>query len=150
MPTDTNTLARHTFLHGMPGHQLESLASIARTVAVSPGQYLGRERDVASDFYLIDSGRVSIEMSTRGRGPVSLQTIGRGDIVGWSWLTPPYRWQFDARAIERTTVLALDARCLRLKFEQDPELGFELMKRLIAVVSERLSATRREALESYV
>jgi CRP/FNR family cyclic AMP-dependent transcriptional regulator len=83
------------------------------------------------------------------RGAVTLQTLGEGDLLGWSWLFPPYIWQFDARAQEDVRATAFDGACLRTKCDADPALGYDLMKRLARLVSSRLEATRRQLLDVY-
>ena len=137
-------LGEHTFLSGMASEHLEKLAEFTKERLVLPGQLLAVEGDFASSFFLIESGRVAIEIHNSDLGRLRLQLLGRGGIVGWSWLTPPYRWQFDARVIDRAQVLAIDAKCLRLECERDHDLGYELLKRIVAVISSRLAATRRE------
>jgi hypothetical protein len=94
-------------------------------------------------------GRVGLEITVPGRSAVTFQTLVAGEIVGVSWLFPPYRWTYDARALELTRAIALDAACLRGKCEQDHELGYDLMKRFVPVVVERLHATRMQILDVY-
>jgi CRP/FNR family transcriptional regulator, cyclic AMP receptor protein len=84
-----------------------------------------------------------------GRGPITVETIGPGEILGWSWLFPPYRWHFDGRAVEGTRAIAFDAKCLRLKCEEDHDLGYELVKQFAHVMMERLQATRLRMLDVY-
>jgi CRP/FNR family cyclic AMP-dependent transcriptional regulator len=142
-----SALKQHPFLRGLPDNLLERLVSCARHITVTPGQFLGREREPANALYLIQSGRVSIELQRTVRESVTLQTLGEGDIVGWSWLVPPHHWQFDARVLDTVHLLTLDAACLRDKCEQDHELGYALVKRLVTVIAGRLAATRRRLLE---
>ena len=58
-----------------------------------------------------------------------IQTVGPGSMLGWSWLIPPYRWSFDARAVAPTSVIVVDGERLREACESDLKLGYELMKR---------------------
>ena len=95
------------------------------------------------------SGKITVEAFVPNRGPIILQTIASNDIVGWSWLFPPYQWCYDIKAIERTRVIAFDGRCLRGKCEEDPALGYELMKRFSHVMVRRLRATRMQVLDVY-
>ena len=83
------------------------------------------------------------------KGPAVVQTVGEGDILGWSWLTFPYRWHFDARALRPTRALSFDGKCLREKCEEDHDLGYEILKRFANVVTERLEATRLQLLDIY-
>ena len=115
----------------------------------SEGQYLFREDDPADWFYLIRHGRVALAVMMPGRGSITFQTVGVGEIVGVSWLVPPYRWTYDAKAIELTRAIAMDAGCLRGKCEQDHDLGYEVMKRFVPILVERLQATRLQILDVY-
>jgi len=92
---------------------------------------------------------VALEIFAGHRGPITVETLEDGDIVGWSWLFPPYRWRFDARAVETTRAIALNGKCLRTKSEQDHDLGYELLKRFARIVEERLQATRLQLLDVY-
>ncbi|MBI3463456.1 MAG: cyclic nucleotide-binding domain-containing protein [Planctomycetes bacterium] len=142
-------MASHAFLRGLSERQLAALASYAKSVTIAAGEFLGREGEPASAFYLIHSGRVALEIHTPAGGPVRIQTVGAGEPVGWSWIVPPNRWQFDARAVESVQAFALDADRLREKCEQDHELGYQLLKRLVAVIANRLAATRLQLLDIY-
>lgn len=145
----TAALANHAFLRGMPAAKLKTLTGLARTVTATSGTYLLRENSPADSFFLIQSGRVAIELHAPDRGPMRIQTLAEGEAVGWSWLVPPYRWQFDARVIEPITALALDAAELRDACAADDELGYLLLKRLVVEIASRLSATRLQLLDVY-
>jgi CRP/FNR family transcriptional regulator, cyclic AMP receptor protein len=140
---------QHPFFQGFALDDLELLAGCASNVAFDAGQYIAREGDDANEFYLIRHGKVSLEISSPGRQKVTVQTLGEGEVLGWSWLVPPYRWQFDARAVELTRAIALDGQCLRGKCEEDPRLGYELMKRIAPIIVQRLQATRLQLLDVY-
>jgi CRP-like cAMP-binding protein len=140
-------LASHDFLQGLKEPLLVELAECAQRVTIRAGQHLGRTREKADAFYLIEKGKVGIEIPRANESHLCIQTLGAGDIVGWSWLVPPHLWQFDARAVEPVQALELDARKLYSKCEADSELGYQLLKRLVKVISGRLGATRRELLE---
>jgi CRP-like cAMP-binding protein len=146
-PETLLALSQHVFLHGMRRELLEKLAACTQWVTVTAGQYLGREQEPADAFYLILSGRVAIEIKKRDRRGVRLQTLGSDEIVGWSWLIPPHRWQFDALVIDPVQALALDAGKLRQLCKEDAELGYQLVQRLLAVVASRLAATRQELMQ---
>lgn len=141
-------LAQHPFLLGIDSKLLEQLVSCAQQITVTPGQFLGRVRESANTFCLIQSGRVSIELQGRGGESVTLQTLGPGEVIGWSWFLPPHRWQFDARVVETVRVLNLDAERLRAMCEQDHELGYLIITRLFKVVVGRLTAARQRLLDA--
>jgi CRP-like cAMP-binding protein len=92
---------------------------------------------------------VALEIVAPQRGPIIVETLGEGDILGWSWLIPPYNWHFDARAVELTRAIALDGKCLRTKCEADHDLGYELLKRFTNIMEQRLEATRLQLLDIY-
>jgi hypothetical protein len=91
-----------------------------------------------------------VEVIAPQRGAITIETVGDGELLGWSWLIPPFQWHFDARALNLTRAIALDARCLRGKCDADPALGYELLKRFSQVMEQRLEATRLQLLDLYV
>jgi len=141
-------LAEHPFFRDLAPGDIQLLTSCAKNVRFEVGQVIFREGEDAVQFYLIRDGRVALEVFTpRGQAPI--QTISAGDALGWSWLIPPYKWRFDARAIETTLTFALDGKCLREKCDEDPRLGYELLKRIAAIIADRLHATRLQMLDVY-
>lgn len=144
-----NVIREHPFFQGLPDHLLEIIAGCAKNVHFPEGQLLLQEGDPANEFYFIRKGLVSIELIIPNRGPTTVQTIGEGEILGWSWVSPPYRWHFNARALEPTRALVFDGKCLRTKCEQDYQLGFEMLKRFATVITARLDATRLQLLDIY-
>ena len=142
-------LAEAPAFEGMVPAHLELIAGCARNEVFEEGAYLMREGDPADHFYAIRRGRVAMETFVPQRGGRIIETIDDGDLLGWSWLVPPYRAHLDARALTETHAIAFDAACLRGKCEQDPALGYELMKRFVPVIVERLQATRFRLLDVY-
>jgi CRP-like cAMP-binding protein len=116
---------------------------------VRAGNYIAHEGDSADYLYLIRRGKVAIEAQGPGHGTIVLETLGEGEVLGWSWLFPPHRWTFDFHAIEDTRMVAMDAKCLRGKAEADPALGYRLMKSFSRVMTERLRAARMQILDVY-
>jgi CRP/FNR family transcriptional regulator, cyclic AMP receptor protein len=149
METIDDLLSRHEFFKGLKPEYLTLIAGCGRNVHFDAGAYLLREGETADRFFAIRGGRVAVETHVPSRGPVTLQTVGEGEILGWSWLFPPYVYQFDARAREDVRATAFDGACLRTKCDADPALGYELMKRLARLVSTRLEAARRQLLDVY-
>jgi CRP/FNR family cyclic AMP-dependent transcriptional regulator len=142
-------IARAPAFAGLETGQLELVAGCAHNEHVPAGALLLREGEPADTFYLLRTGLVVLELHAPGREPLRIQTLSGGEIVGWSWLFEPYRWQMDARALEDCRVVALDGACLRGKAEQDHELGYRLMRRFAASLVDRLQATRFQALDLY-
>jgi CRP-like cAMP-binding protein len=149
METLEPVLAEHPFFQALPQEDLHILVGCAMNVRFDAGQQIFREGDEANEFYLIRHGKVALEVVVPGRASITIQTFGAGEILGWSWLVPPYRWRFDARAVETVRAIALDGKCLRAKCEADPRLGFELLKRFADIIIERLQATRLQLLDVY-
>jgi len=144
-----NSVAHHAFLRALSKQHQMILAASAKPFEASPGELLAKEGEVADRFLLIQSGHATLGVETPEAGFVRIQTIGRGDVVGWSWLIPPHRWQFECRAVDTVRGLSLDAQWLREKCEQDHELGYSLLKELLVVLAARLAATRRQLLNIY-
>jgi CRP/FNR family transcriptional regulator, cyclic AMP receptor protein len=148
MRTIAQDLPEHPFFSGLDPAALELAAGCATTVRFRPGEYLFREGEPADTFYVLRHGRVSIQMRTPTR-EVVLDTAHDGDVVGWSWLIPPYRWTFDARATSDTSAIAFDGACLRGKCESDATLGYALLQRVVQVMSARLQSARVRLLDIY-
>lgn len=141
-------LRDHPFTSGMrPEHQHE-LAACAKNVLLPAGAAPIREGQAADVFYALRDGVVAIEVPAP-TGPLVVQTLHAGEVLGWSWLFPPYRWSFDARVVEPARAVAFDAACLRGKVERDHELGYELMLRVAKVFTSRLAATRLQLMDLY-
>jgi CRP-like cAMP-binding protein len=139
----------HRFFAGLDEGFVRLVCGCAKNVRFEEGQYLFHEGDPADWFYLVRHGRVALTITEPGRGPVIFQTVGVGEVVGVSWLVPPYRWTYDAKALELTRAIAIDAACLRGKCEEDHDLGYEMMKRFVPVLVERLQTTRLQILDVY-
>ena len=138
----------HPFFSGMKEEFLELISGCAKNVRFEAGQYMFNEGQPADQFYLLRSGRVAIQISAPER-TLTVQTVGEDEIVGASWLVPPYRWGFDAKALELSRAIAMDAACLRGKCEGDHDLGYEMMKRFMPILIQRLHATRLQILDVY-
>jgi CRP/FNR family transcriptional regulator, cyclic AMP receptor protein len=142
-------LADVPFLEGLGPDRLDLLAGCAANVHFNEGAYLFCEGDEADTFYVIRHGSVAVETFVPARGPVTIETIDSGEVLGWSWLFAPYRWHFDARALTSVRATGFDGACLRGKSESDPVLGYELMSRFAQVLIERLQWTRLRLLDIY-
>jgi len=134
---------------GLERGQLELIAGCGHNEHVPAGTMLHREGDPADTFFLLRSGTVALEVHAPARAPLVIETLSAGEIVGWSWLFAPYRWQLDARAVESCGLIVFDGACLRGKCEADHELGYQLMTRFASALVERLQATRFQLLDVY-
>jgi CRP-like cAMP-binding protein len=139
-------VALHPFLAGMNRTQLALLTDCAMAAHFKTGQTILRKGEFANRCYLIETGRVVVESGGNFTEPLVIETIGAGDLLGWSWMFPPYVWQFTARAIEPTTVIFFYGTILRECCEKDHSLGYELLKRISAVMVRRLQAAHKQML----
>jgi len=149
METLEHVIAEHPFARELDRRYLQLLVGCAANVRFDPGKFIFREGEEAKQFYLLRHGKVALEVFAAPAGEITIMTLGEGEVLGWSWLAPPYRWKFDARAIEPTVAIALDAQCLRNKCEADHDLGYELLKRFALAVEQRLDSTRLQLLNAY-
>jgi len=141
-------IAEHAFLAGMKPAHLDVLGDCAMQTQFPKDQVIFREGDLANRFYLIEEGRVALESRGGGERTVLIQTVGAGDVLGWSWLFPPYYWHFDARTLAPTKAIFFYGTRLRAQCDEDHEFGYELIKRMAAVVILRLQAAREQMAES--
>jgi CRP-like cAMP-binding protein len=149
METLERVIAEHPFFSDLGREYIGLFVGCASNVRFDTGAYAFREGEEANRFYVIRRGRVALEIFAPQREPIVVQTLEAGDVLGWSWLVPPYEWRFHARALETTLAIALDGKCLRTKCEQNHDLGYELMKRVAAVMQKRLEATLFQVLDVY-
>jgi CRP/FNR family transcriptional regulator, cyclic AMP receptor protein len=149
METLEKVLTAHPFFTDFPAHYLELVVGCASNVSFRAGEFILHEGEDARKFYLIREGRVELHIASERRGPLSIVTLGEGDILGWSWLFPPYRWKFSARTLEPTRAFAMDGQCLREKAEVDHDLGYELLKRFSRVSESRLETMRTQLVAVY-
>ena len=138
-------VAAHPFLIGISAHHIRLLADCAMGARFRAGEVIFGENEPANRFYLIERGRVALESSTLDES-VKIDEIGDGDLLGWSWLFPPYVWHFSAWALEDTTAIFFYGTVLRDYCEKDHSLGFELFTRMSAVMLRRLQAARQKLL----
>ena len=127
----------------MSAEHLATLEECAMMTDFSPGQLIFREGEMANRFYLILDGRVAVELTSPRCAPVVVEQIASGDVLGWSWLFPPYGLHFSAKAIEPTRAIFFYGTWLRERCEENPALGHELTKRMALVVMNRLEAVTK-------
>jgi CRP-like cAMP-binding protein len=142
-------IAGHPFLAGMKPAHLEMLCECAMQTQFPKDQLIFREGDLANRFYLLEEGRVALESHAGGDRAVLIHTLGKGDVLGWSWLFPPYYWHFDARTLAPTKAIFFYGTRLRAQCEEDHDFGYELLKRMAEVVILRLQAARELRADSF-
>ena len=137
----------HPFMQGLGLSHAATLAECAMKTEFASGQLIFREGDIANRFYVILEGKVALQARSQGASPVLIETIGPGEVLGWSWLFEPCTWHFDARAVEPTKAIFFYGTWLREQCEKDRVFGCELYKRVSLVVIDRLQSARRRLLE---
>jgi CRP/FNR family transcriptional regulator, cyclic AMP receptor protein len=142
-------LGGHAFLRGMPETYVAVLARACRSSAVRAGHRFFEEGGTADRFWLIRSGHVALDVSAPGRSRLIVETLGKGDLLGLSWLVPPCAWQFGAMAVQDTAAFELNAPAVLAACEGDPGLGYELLRRVMPAASSRLQAARIRMLDLY-
>jgi len=147
--TSEYVLGDQAFLKGLPAAHLLAIAECAHPVTFASGEYVFHEGDPANHFYIITYGQVSLELYVPGRGSHVIQTVEKDEVLGWSWLFPPYRWHFDGRALTMIRAIDFNGLCLRGKCDADHDLGYALMQRFAQTMMTRLQATRLQLLDVY-
>ena len=147
--TVTASLSAQPFFAELADSQREALAGDGTAVMVAAGERLFDEGGVADMFWLIELGRIALDMRVPGRGDQIVETLGPGTVLGWSWLHPPYRWQFGAVARLATSAVAFDAPSVRRRCDADPAFGYAMLRAFTPVITERLQATRLRLLDLY-
>ena len=137
----------HPFLRGMDRAFTEAISEGSTDVTFETGDLLVREGDVADRFFLIFHGKVAVEVVAPEGPHRTVQTIGPGEVLGWSWISAPYVWQFDGRALKETRVVTLDAVALRTALESRPAEGYRFLLRLLPVIGQRLENTRAQLID---
>jgi CRP/FNR family cyclic AMP-dependent transcriptional regulator len=145
----SDIMRQHPFLAGLSVEHMQTLIGCASNVRFADGDTIIHEGQVANKFYLIRTGRVALQMDVPGKTALRIQTVGPGEILGWSWLISPFRWHFSGIVVLETRAIALDGECLRNKCEKDPTFGYEMLKRLSQVMERRLDATRLQLIDLY-
>jgi len=139
----------HPLFEGIDDEALELIAGCAANERFDAGQYVFREGQPADKFYIVRHGSVALEVKAPGRDSIVLQSCDDGDVMGWSWIVPPFRWKWDARTTKLSRLVSFDAICLRGKLDAKPELGYAMYKRFVRVIAERLSHARMQMLDIY-
>lgn len=142
-------LSAHAFFSKMDASFLKFLADSVTELQVKQGGVLFKHGNRADKFYLLRNGQVSIQVPAVMGPTLEIQTLGENQILGWSWLIPPYRWSFQARALEDSDLLEFDGSAILARCEDDPKFGYDLFKRFAALMSERLDAARQKMMDEW-
>lgn len=147
--TLTDIVREEPFFQGLSPEHIATIGACATQVRFRAGEIVFREGEDADQFYLIRSGKIALQIHRVEHGGHLIESLHQGDIVGFSWLFPPYRWVFDGIAVAETTAVRFDGSCIRGKCDADPALGYELMQRFGAIMIRRLQSTRLRLIDMY-
>ena len=143
-------LGKHPFMRGLPQEMVARIAECADGVAeFGEDEIIFRAGGPASKCYLIHSGEVAVEVHSPGAGSRIVQTVSRGEVLGWSWMFEPYRWAFDSRVLTPTTAIVLDGEAIRHCMDDERDLGYLMVSRFAGLIAARLQATRLQLLDLY-
>ncbi len=149
METLERIISQHPFFADLDPRYTALVTGCASNVKFGSGTYIFKEGQEANHFYLLRSGKVALETMTVRNQPITVETLEEGDVLGWSWLVPPYVCNFHAHALQDTRAIAMDGKCLRGKCEENHDLGYEFLKRFTQIMVRRLHATRFQLLDVY-
>jgi len=147
--TVAELIAQLPVFAGLAPERLELIAGCAGTARARAGEELFREGEPADSFFVVRRGAIALETRAPAGPPLVIETLHAGDVVGWSWLVPPYRWHFDGRAVDDVRAIGFDAACLRGKADADPALGYDLLQRFAQIMVRRMQAARLRLLDVY-
>ena len=142
-------ISNQPFFKGLDDQYLQLFAGCASNKRFIEGEFLLKENQPSTQFFIIKEGKVVIELFSGNKGTIRIQTLSDGDLVGWTWLFPPYKNQFDAMALTPTKVIAFEGNCLQKKCKDDYKFGYEMLSRVTAVIIERLRNTRLQLIDIY-
>ena len=142
-------LSSHGFFSGLDDDFVKFLSDSARELKIEKGDVLFQQGERADKFYLLRKGQVSVQIPALMGPTLEIQTLGQDQMLGWSWLIPPFRWNFQARAMEDSELLEFDGSAILARCEEDPKFGYELLKRFASLMSERLDAARQKMMDEW-
>ena len=149
MDEQVSRLGAQPFLRGLRAEYLDRLADLARHVSLPTRHRLFDEGGIADKFWLIEAGQVALDMLVPGQGRITIEMLGRGDVIGLSWLQQPYQWRYGAITTQPLHALEFDARAVRQACSMDSAFGYALVTRFMAVTAHRLQATRARLIDAH-
>ncbi len=142
-------LSTHKFFSGLDESSMKFLSESATRILIKRDDVLFQQGESADKFYLLLNGRVSVQVPALVGPALEMQSLGKDQMLGWSWLIPPYRWNFQARVVEDSELLEFDGGAILARCEEDPKFGYQLLKRFAALMSERLDAARQNMMDHW-
>jgi CRP-like cAMP-binding protein len=145
----TEYLSAHEFFSEFSDDDLKFLCECSSTHEIKKGQILFRQGEHADKFYIVRSGRISIQMPAIMGPTLEIQAVEEDQVLGWSWLISPYRWNFQTKAEEDSELLQFDGTAILARCEQEPKFGYELLKKFAGLMSVRLNAARQKMMNEW-
>ncbi|MEV0642774.1 cyclic nucleotide-binding domain-containing protein [Streptomyces sp. NPDC050619] len=136
-------------LTALPPPQRARLMTLAREVSFPEDTRIFEAGDTADRFWVIRSGAVSLTQQVTSQQRVTVASLGAGDLLGWSWLFPPYQWDFGAEAFSPVRAHEFDAAAVLGLCEEDAQLGLILVRSVAEILAHRLETTRGKLMEQY-
>lgn len=149
MKTIKDLISEQPFFQNFPPEFIETIAGCGKNVHLDAGAMMATEGQDADSFYVLRRGVARIQVHLPAQGTQTIQTVGANSIIGWSWLFPPYQWNYDVVVVDDVSAIAFDGRCLRQKCDDNPNLGYTMVKAFAAIMVDRLKATRLRCLDIY-
>jgi len=145
----TEYLSAHEFFSEFSDDVLKFLCECSSTREIKKGQILFRQGENADKFFVVRNGCVSIQMPAIMGPTLEIQTLGKDQVLGWSWLISPYQWNFQTKAEEDSELLQFDGTAILARCEQEPKFGYELLKKFAGLMSVRLNAARQKMMDEW-
>jgi CRP/FNR family cyclic AMP-dependent transcriptional regulator len=149
MQSTEDYLSSHPFFNELDDRFMKFLSNSCTELGIKKGEVLFHQGEFADKFYLLRNGQISVHVPALVGPTLEIQTLSKDQMLGWSWLIPPYRWHFVARAVEDSDMLEFDGRAILAHCEEDPKFGYELLKRFSGLMSERLDAARQKMMDQW-
>ncbi len=142
-------LSGHDFFSELSEDTLKFLSECASSRDIKKSQTLFKQGERADKFYVVRNGRIAVQIPALMGPNLEIQSLGKDQVLGWSWLISPYQWNFQAKAEDDSELLEFNGTAILARCEQEPKFGHEVLKRFAALMSERLEAVRLKMMDDW-
>ncbi len=143
------TLSENPFFSELDDDAVAFLVAHAKELKISQDEVIFKRGEHADKFYLVRSGRITVEIPAVYGPSLEIQNLGAGEVLGWSWLIDPYKWDFQARVEEDADLLEFDGAAVLENCEKDRNFGYEILKQFTELMSERLTGARQRMMDTF-
>jgi CRP-like cAMP-binding protein len=144
MNENVQFLKEHPVFQRLSEVYLHQIAEHMRVIRLDAGVTLFQEDESAQHFYIVMEGTVDLYSDLDGDNEQWVQMIDVGEVIGWSWLVPPYRWAFSAKTRDGALLMEFDADAIRELCDRDPAFGYGTMKQICTLMLGRLHTVRNQ------